>query len=77
MHSSVEKREILSHRKIFREINALVTSKLLISRNFCQKSMRENFHNFHTRAMHVDHDFYGKINNFPSNQYFTKEVAKS
>ena len=36
--------------KIFREINSLVTSLviLLISRNFCQKSMRENFRNFHT-----------------------------
>ena len=43
----MEKRD-LSHRKIFREINALVTSKLLISRNFCQKSMRENYRNFHT-----------------------------
>ena len=45
---SVEKREIYSHQKIFREINFLVTSlvKPLVSRNFCQKSMIVNFHNF-------------------------------
>ena len=36
--------------KIFRQINSLVTSlvKSLLSRNFCQKSVRENFRNFHT-----------------------------
>ena len=36
--------------KIFREINSLVTSlvKTVLSRNFCQKCMRENFRNFHT-----------------------------
>ena len=36
---SVEKREILSHQKIFHEINFLVTSlvKTLLSGNFCQK----------------------------------------
>ena len=47
---SVEKREILSHRKIFRQINSLVTYlvKPLFSRNFCQKCVRENFRNFHT-----------------------------
>ena len=35
-----EKQEILSHQKIFREINSLVTSlvKPLISRNFCQNA---------------------------------------
>ena len=40
---SVEKREILSHRKIFREINSLVTFlvKTLLSRNFGQKSVRK------------------------------------
>ena len=33
--------------KIFREIDSLVTSlvKPLLSRNFCQKSVRENFYN--------------------------------
>ena len=43
----VEKREILSHRKIFREINSLVISVLvkpLLSRNFCQNSVRGNIH---------------------------------
>ena len=36
--------------KIFREINSLVTClvKPLLSRNFCQKSVRENFPNFHS-----------------------------
>ena len=58
---SMENREILSHRKsfvlsqcvqqgFFREINYLVSSlsKTMFSRNFCQKSVRVNFHNFHT-----------------------------
>ena len=46
----VEKREILSHRKKIREMNSLVISlvKTLLSRNFCKKSVRENFRNFHT-----------------------------
>ena len=37
-------------KKVFREINSLVTSidKTLLSRNFCQKSVRENYNNFHT-----------------------------
>ena len=47
---SVEKRKIHSHQQIFRQINSLVTSlmKTLLSRNFCQKSARVNFCNFHT-----------------------------
>ena len=48
---SVEKREIVYQSpKIFREINSLVTSlvKTVLPRNFCQKCVRENFHNFHT-----------------------------
>ena len=34
---------------IFREINSVVTYlvKLLLSRKFCQKSVKENFRNFH------------------------------
>ena len=40
--------EFLSHPKI--QINSLVTYlvKPLLSRNFCQKCLRENFRNFHT-----------------------------
>ena len=38
--------EIHSYRKIFREINSLV--KTLLSRNFCQKCVREDFCNLHT-----------------------------
>ena len=36
--------------KIFRQINYLVISLVnaLVSRNFCQKCVRENFRNFHT-----------------------------
>ena len=49
---SVEKLQILSHQKknFFAEINSLVPYlvKPLLSRNFSQKSMRENFYNFHT-----------------------------
>ena len=40
MHS-VEKREILSHEKMFRQINSLV--KPLLSRNFCKKSVRKQY----------------------------------
>ena len=43
-------KKILSPRKKFRQIDYLVISlvKPLISRNFCQKSLRVNFRNFHT-----------------------------
>ena len=46
---SVEKWEILSHWNFFRQINYSVISlvKPLLSRNFCEKSVRENFYNFH------------------------------
>ena len=51
MHS-VEKREILSlsQKKKFRQIHSLVTYlvKPLLSRNFCQKCVREISRNFHT-----------------------------
>ena len=47
---SVEKREIYSHWKIFRQITYLVLSfvKTLLWRKFFQKSVRVNFRNFHT-----------------------------
>ena len=46
-------RKSLSPKKIFRQINFLVTYlvKPLLSRNFSQKSVRENFRNFHTVAV--------------------------
>ena len=46
----MEKREILSHQKKFRQINSLVTYvvKPLLSRTFYQKCVRENSRNFHT-----------------------------
>ena len=54
---NVEKQEILTHGKKFRQIIYLVISlvKLLLSRNFCNKSLRENFCHFHTVVK--DHDF--------------------
>ena len=58
MHS-VEKREILT-KEIFRQINSLVIYlvKPLLSRNFCQKCVRENSRNFHTvRAVQSEYDW--------------------
>ena len=48
--SAVEIRGILPHRKMFRQINSLVTyfETLLLSQNFCQKCTRENSRDFHT-----------------------------
>ena len=68
MKHSVEKRQILSLKKI-RQINYLVISlvKPLLSRDFCEKSVRENFCNFHTVtvALHnvevYSHTFMAKI----------------
>ena len=56
----MEKPEILSHQKIFREINYLVTLlvKPLLSRHFYQKSARENFRNFHTVFRKIQHYAY-------------------
>ena len=47
---SVEKLRIYSHWKFFRQTNYLVISlvKPVFSRNFCQKSVREKFRNFHS-----------------------------
>ena len=47
---NVKKREILSHRKKFSEFNSLL--RLLLSRNFCQKSVRANFRNFHNTVIY-------------------------
>ena len=43
-------KKIFPHRKIFRQINSLVTSwvKTLLSRNFCWKSVWVSFCHFHT-----------------------------
>ena len=42
--------------KIFRQITILVISlvKVLLSRNFCQKRVRENSRNFHTVPHNVE-----------------------
>ena len=49
--------------KIFRQINSLVISlvKSLFSRNFCQKSVRENFRNFHTVRFIFQHGLLNKL----------------
>ena len=81
---SVEKREILSHQKIFRQINSLVTYlvKPLLSRNFCKKCVRENSRNFHTvvwkSTIKRDHTFHRKINIFSVKLTFLlKKLLKS
>ena len=50
LHTLWKLRKFTLTEKIFRQITYLVISlvKLLLSRNFCQKSVRENFCNFHT-----------------------------
>ena len=52
--------------KIFRQSNSLVNT--LISRNFCQKSVRENSRNFHTvrcAVINVKHYLLNISNSFP------------
>ena len=79
---SVEKQEILSHWKKCRQINYLVISlvKPLLSRNFCKKSVRENFCNFHTVSVCkliteiLSHFFL--LQNFRESNAFTKEITK-
>ena len=56
----VEKREILSHWRKFRQINSLV--KPLLSRNFCQKCVREIFCNFHTVEIYPTWKNFREIN---------------
>ena len=83
---SVEKWEILSLRKIsWNQLN-----KTLLSRNFCQKSVKENFRNFHTVIQMQIHcgkqeilcyakffpwnQFRGKVEVFSENVDFTEFV---
>ena len=69
VYHSMEKPEIHFHGKIFRETNFLVTYSvsMLLSRNFSEKSVRVDFHNFHS-AVHsaeitgiLSHAFVAKI----------------
>ena len=71
-HSTVWKNEKFGlTEKIFRQINSLVIClvKPLLSRNFCRKSVRLKFHNFHTvsritlrKLLKFTHNcFFGKI----------------
>ena len=55
-HTLWKKHKISLTQNIFREINSLVTSliKTLLSRNFCQKTLRVNFGNFHTVTHSVE-----------------------
>ena len=63
---SVEKQEILSHQKIFRQINSLVTYLVnaLVSRNFCQKCVRvfRNFHSVEKREILSHQKIFRQIN---------------
>ena len=79
---SVEKREILSRLtwKIFRQINPLVTylvKRPLLSRNFCQKCVRENSRNFHSVASKMCHNviFYDSLNS-DQNWVHEKKLTK-
>ena len=59
-HCAVWKNKKTRTEKIFRQINSLVISLVspLRSRNFCQKMVRVNFHNFYTvRNFHTAVNF--------------------
>ena len=67
--------KLILNEKIFCQIKSLV--KMLLSRNFCQKYVRENFRNFHTvsvklRNFSLTH-FWQKFREF---NVFTKEITK-
>ena len=59
----MEKRVLPSHQNIFCGINYEVSSLVepLLSRNFCQKSVRENFRNFHTVISRLPETSYVKM----------------
>ena len=52
--------KIYCHPKKFRQINSLVFSlvKTLLSRNFCQRSVTVNFHDFLTHSVEITGIFY-------------------
>ena len=58
---SEENEKFTLTKKIFRQINYLVISlvKMLLSRNFCQKSVRVNFLKYHTVKLQL-HEFFTK-----------------
>ena len=60
--------------KIFRQINSLMISlvKMLLSWNFCQRSVRENIRNFHTAVVVCSHR-----KNISWNQLFSKTSLKT
>ena len=62
------KKNTVTHKK-FRQINSLVTSLVttLFSRNFCQRWVTVNFHNFHTEQK-MGHS--SKLNQF--DDFFVK-----
>ena len=65
---------MFSHQKIFRQINSLLTClvKPLLSRNFCQKCVRENSRNFHTVWHSVEkQEIISRQKNISSNQLFS------
>ena len=56
---TVEEWKIYSHHNFFRQINSLLIYLVnaLFSRNFCVKSVRVNFRNFHTVMRENSHNF--------------------
>ena len=78
-HSALKNKKISLTKKIFRQINSLV--KMLLSRNFCQKHVRQNCSNFHTAGWSEERNllqfsvthFWQK---FHENNGFTKEITK-
>ena len=79
-HTVWKKEKISLTEKKTREINSLV--KLLLSRIFCQKSVRENFRNFHTAwrdLRHVEKYYNSAIMliNFPWSQLYINFFAKN
>ena len=67
--------------KIFRQITYLVISlvKLLLSRNFCQKCVRENSRNCHTVKHHTVEitEIYSHLEKISSNQLFSNFFSKT
>ena len=77
----VEKRKIYTQQKTFRQINSLVISleNALISRNFCQKSVRESkYRSFQQLStLWKNEKFSLTEKNISSNQRFSNLFSKN
>ena len=74
---TVWKNAKFSHWNFFRQINFSVISfvTLLLSRNVCEKNVRENFCNFHTHCGGAWCGNYGKIISHLFGKYFVKGMC--